>query len=193
MKRISYRILHVATNLGLRPGGVERLGASGELSDSDIWISTGRGVPQIGNLEDLGPFVRDQACVLYGHHDRDFQLTHGSDDVYTASMLVRNLNEVRAAGLADAANHAIARFKESGVDRVWVHLDADCLADDLMPAVDWRVVGGFTPEEVIALARSLIGSGLVSGIDITIYNPSLDTSEYAAGKVLRDVVVLILR
>jgi arginase len=169
------------------------LNGSGELSDSDVWISTGRGVPQIGNLEGLGPFVKDQACVLYGHRDRDFQRTHGSDDVYTTSMLVRNLNEVRAAGLTDAANHALARFKDSGVDRVWMHLDADCLADDSMPAVDWRVVGGFTPEEVVALARTLISSGLVSGIDITIYNPGLDTPEYSAGKVLRDVVVSILR
>jgi arginase len=61
------------------------LNGSGELSDSDIWISTGRGVPQIGNLEDLAPFVRDQACVLYGHRDRDFQLTHGSDVGFTGN------------------------------------------------------------------------------------------------------------
>ena len=169
------------------------LNGSGELSDSDIWISTGRGVPQIGNLEGRSPFVKDQACVLYGHRDRDFQLKQRSDDVYRTSMLVRNLAEVRAAGIPDAANHAIARFRDSGVDRVWLHLDADCLEDNLMPAVDWRVAGGFTPKEVIALTKSLIGSGLVSGMDITIYNPGLDTREYSAGKALRDVLVSILR
>jgi Arginase family len=144
----------------------------------------------------LGPFVKDQACVLHLPAPPLVWQRHqyyGSDDVYTTSLLVRNLYEVRAAGLTDAANHALARFKDSGVDRVWMHLDADCLADDLMPAVDWRVVGGFTPEEVVALARTLISSGLVSGIDITIYNPGLDTPEYSAGKVLRDVVVSILR
>jgi arginase len=169
------------------------LNGSGELSDSDIWISTGRGVPEIGNLEGYSPFVSDQACVLYGHRDREFQLAHRSDDVYTTSMLVRNLSEVRAAGIPDAANHAIARFRDSGVDRVWLHLDADCLADDLMPAVDWRVPGGFTAEEVIGLAKSLINSGLVFGMDVTIYNPGLDTPEYAAGRVLKDVLVSILR
>jgi len=119
-------------------------------------------------------------------------LTHASDDVYTTAILVRNLNEVRAAGIADAANHAIAFLRASGVDRVWLHLDADCLSDNLMPAVDWRVEGGFTPEEVISLARSLIGSRLLTGMDVTIYNPGLDTTNYAAGKILSDVVVSIL-
>lgn len=166
---------------------------SGELSDSDIWISTGRGVPEIGNLEGYNPFVRDHACVLYGHRDREFQMAHRSDDVYTTSMLVRNLNEVRAASITDAAKHAIARLRDSEVDRVWLHLDADCLADDLMPAVDWRVPGGFTPQEVIGLARPLIDSGLVAGMDITIYNPGLDSPEYSAGRVLKDVSVAILR
>jgi len=38
----------------------------------------------------------------------------------------------------------------------------------------------------------LIGSGLVKGIDVTIYNPGLDTIGCAAGKTLRDVVASIL-
>ncbi|HET9408790.1 MAG TPA: arginase family protein [Candidatus Sulfotelmatobacter sp.] len=165
---------------------------AGELSESDIWIATGRGVPQIGNLEGRSPLVKDQACVLYGHRDRDLQLKHKSDDVYTTPMLVRNLGEVRAAGISDAANHAIAFLRASGVDRAWLHLDADCLSDELMPAVDWRVRGGFTAEEVVGLAKPLINSGLVAGMDVTIYNPSLDTPEHAAGKNLADVVVSIL-
>ena len=165
---------------------------SGELSDSDLWIASGRGVPAIASLENLGPFVNDRSCVIYGHRDRDFQLKHASDDVYATPMLVRNLNEVRAAGIAVAANHAVAFLRGSSVDRVWLHLDADCLSDELMPAVDWRVEGGLTPEEVVGLARPLIGSGLVKGMDVTIYNPSLDTLEHAAGKTLRDVVASIL-
>ena len=75
---------------------------SGELSDSDIWIATGRGVPQIGDLEGLSPFVKDEACVIYGHRDREFQIANRSDDVYATAMLVRNLGEVRAAGVAEA-------------------------------------------------------------------------------------------
>jgi arginase len=107
-------------------------------------------------------------------------------------MLVRNLAEIRAAGVEDAANHAAAFLAAECLDRVWLHLDADCLDDAVMPAVDWRVQGGLTPGEVVSLARPLVSSGLIAGMDVTIYNPALDTEELAAGRVLLDVVASIL-
>jgi len=165
---------------------------TGELSDSDLWITTGHGPDVISDLEGHRPLVPAESCVVYGHRDRAQQLRDGSQDVYREPMLVRNLAELRAAGIEDAANHAAAFLAATGVDRVWLHLDADCIDDELMPAVDWRVDGGLTPSEVVGLARPLVRSGLIAGIDITIYNPSLDTADCAAGRVLRDVVVAIL-
>jgi arginase len=165
---------------------------TGELSDSDLWIATGHGPEVIADIEGLGPLVRTTACVVYGHRDRQEQLEAGSRDVYREPMLVRNLDELRAAGIEDAANHAIAFLAAKNVDRIWLHLDADCLDDGAMPAVDWRVPGGLAPEEVIGLARPLVQSGLVSGIDITIYNPSLDSDDFAAGRVLLEVLASIL-
>jgi arginase len=165
---------------------------TGELSDSDLWIATGHGPAVIADLEGLGPLVSPRACVVYGHRDRAEQLRDGSQDVYREPMLVRNLGEIRAAGVSDAANHAVAFLAAERVDRVWLHLDADCLDDALMPAVDWRVEGGLTPSEVVGLARPLMSSGLIAGMDITIYNPSLDTERLAAGRVLVDVVESIL-
>lgn len=164
----------------------------GELSDSDLWIATGRGVPAISNLEGRGPLVDDRACVVYGHRDRTFQLEHDSDDVYATPMLVRNLAEVRAAKIDNAVRHAAAFLKASGAERVWLHLDADCLSDDIMPAVDWRVAGGFTADEVIGLARPLVASGLIAGMDVTIYNPGLDSTDFHAGNVLCSAVAAIL-
>lgn len=165
---------------------------SGELSDSDLWIATGHGPALIADIEGLGPLVPTRACVVYGHRDRAEQLKLGSRDVYREPMLVRNLGELRAAGIEDAANHAIAFLSTQGVDRVWLHLDADCLHDEVMPAVDWRVEDGLRPDEVIGLARPLVQRGLVCGIDVTIYNPSLDSGDFAAGRVLLDVLVSIL-
>jgi arginase len=165
---------------------------TGELSDSDLWIATGHGPDVIADLEGRRPLVSPEACVVYGHRDRALQLRDGSRDVYREPMLVRNLGEIRAAGVEDAANHAVAFLAAAGVDRVWLHLDADCLDDALMPAVDWRVPGGLTPSEVVGLARPLVSSGLIAGMDVTIYNPALDTEELAAGRVLLDVVASIL-
>jgi arginase len=165
---------------------------TGELSDSDLWIATGHGPDVIADLEGLRPLVRPEACVVYGHRDRALQLESGSRDVYSEPMLVRNLNELRAAGLGDAANHAAAFLAAQGVDRVWLHLDADCLDDELMPAVDWRLDGGLSDTEVVSLARPLVQRGLITGMDVTIYNPSLDSDDLAAGRVLVDVLAAIL-
>jgi arginase len=165
---------------------------TGELSDSDLWIATGHGPDVIADLEGRRPLVSPEACIIYGHRDRALQLRNDSRDVYREPMLVRNLGEIRAAGVEDAANHAAAFLAAERLDRVWLHLDADCLDDAVMPAVDWRVPGGLTPGEVVSLARPLVSSGLIAGMDVTIYNPALDTEELAAGRVLLDVVASIL-
>ncbi len=78
------------------------------------------------------------------------------------------------------------------VTRALQHLDSDCLDDRLMPAVDWRLDGSLTTSEVIGLARPLVSSGVIAGLDVTIYNPSLVTDHHAAGRVLLDVVQAIL-
>jgi arginase len=165
---------------------------TGELSDSDLWIATGHGPALIADLEGLGPLVAPEACVVYGHRDRAEQLEGGSNDVYREPMLVRNLAELRAARMDNAANHAAAFLAAKELDRVWLHLDADCLDDALMPAVDWRIEGGLAPAELVALARPLLQSGLIAGMDVTIYNPSLDSGDFAAGRVLLEVIEQIL-
>jgi arginase len=165
---------------------------SGELSDSDLWLATGRGSSPLANLEGRGPLFEDRCCVVYGHRDRAAQLAGGSDDVYETPMLVRNLGELRAAGMAASATHAQAFLASAAPDRVWLHIDADCLHDDIMPAVDWRQPDGLLPTEVVELAQPLIASGCIVGLDVTIYNPSLDTPDRAAAHVLVDLLTALL-
>lgn len=161
---------------------------SGELSDSDLWLATGRGTTVLSDLERRGALFDDRRCVVYGHRDRAQQLTGGSDDVYGTSMLVRSLDELRAAGMGASGANAAAFLQASGAERVWLHLDADCLHDDVMPAVDWRLPDGLQPHEVVALSAPLLAAGLVSGMDVTIYNPALDAPDRLAGRVLTELV-----
>jgi arginase family enzyme len=49
-----------------------------------------------------------------------------------------------------------------------------------------------TPEEVAGLVRPLIEAELLTGIDVTIYNPALDTGDLAAGRVLLEVLEAVL-
>jgi arginase len=73
-----------------------------------------------------------------------------------------------------------------------MHLDADCLDDGLMPAVDYRLPGGLSREEVDAILRAALGMGRCVGLEVAIYSPALD-ADGSAGRQLADVLVGALR
>jgi len=98
------------------------------------------------------------------------------------------IEQVRAVGVAEAAEQALRAL---GVDRLegfWIHLDADVLDDAIMPAVDYRMPGGLGWDELSALLRVLTGSGAMVGINIGIFNPRLD----ADGSVARRLAACLV-
>ena len=56
-----------------------------------------------------------------------------------------------------------------------MHLDADVLDDAIMPAVDYRMPGGLSWEELATILQAAIASGHAIGLNITIFNPQLDS------------------
>ena len=72
-----------------------------------------------------------------------------------------------------------------------IHLDADCLDDVIMPAVDFRVPG-VSWDELGAALRVALASGKAVGLEITIYNPRLD-EDGSAGRGLADLLAAVLR
>jgi arginase len=60
-----------------------------------------------------------------------------------------------------------------------------------MPAVDYHLPGGLDWSELAALLRPLAASPALLGVDVTIYNPSLDPGHAHAPAIvglLRDVL-----
>jgi arginase len=60
-----------------------------------------------------------------------------------------------------------------------------------MPAVDFRLPGGLSPQELESVLKMALDSGRAVGIEVTIYNPDLD-KDGSAGKLLTDVLVTAL-
>ena len=58
---------------------------------------------------------------------------------------------------------------------VWRSAGAtDVLDDAVMPAVDYRLAGGLSWEELTRVLRVAVQSGRAVGLEVTIYNPQLD-------------------
>jgi arginase len=151
----------------------------------DLALATGHGPPEVGDVEGLSPLIRAEDAVIVGFRDQEEQARDGSQALPTA-LLALDLAAVRASGAAAAAERALAHLTRPGApDRFWIHIDADVLDDAVMPAVDYRLPGGLSLDELAAILAAAMATGRVGGVEVTIYNPALDPSGAAGAGLTR--------
>lgn len=163
---------------------------NGEAASMDLAFVTGHGPALVTNLEGRAPLVRDTDAVAFGFRDAEEQAEYGSQPL-PASLRSFDLATVRRMGAAGAAREAVAHLSRAELEGFWIHIDADCLDDDLMPAVDYRIPDGLQLEELETVLRQALDSGRAVGLEVTIYNPSLDP-EGRAGQRLADLLARVL-
>jgi arginase len=103
---------------------------------------------------------------------------------------VRDAVEVARAGPARIAGEVLERLDSH--PGFWVHVDADVLHDDIMPAVDSREPGGLSYEALVELLRPLLTSPRALGVEFTIYDPDRDP-EGTVGRAFTAALVEALR
>jgi arginase len=157
---------------------------NGEVASMELAVATGREPAVLADLEGHRPLVREEDIVVFGSRDAVTAAQHGSPDVRETAMHVLDLADVRRSGVGAAAREAVATLEASGVAGFWIHLDADVLSDDVMPAVDYRMPGGLQPDELTDALAVALASPLAAGIDVTIYNPTLDDADRSAARAL---------
>ncbi|MDQ3697667.1 MAG: arginase family protein [Gemmatimonadota bacterium] len=161
---------------------------NGEVASMELAVVTGREPAVLADLDGLRPLVREEDVVVFGFRDAESAAEYGSPDVRQTAMHVFDLTEVRRLGAAAAAREGLAALQANGVDGFWVHLDADVLNDEVMPAVDYRMPDGLWPEELTEALSVVLASPVAVGIDVTIYNPMFDNAERSAGRALARAV-----
>jgi len=159
----------------------------GEVASMDLALATGHGPGKLGNLEGMAPLVRDEDVVAFGFRDHGDQRESGSQPV-AQDVLVIDIHGVHDLGIAEATRQALARVTRPELEGFFIHFDADCLDDAIMPAVEYRIPGGLKRDEAVTVLRAAIGSGRAIGLEVTIYNPSLDP-DGSAGRLLADLLV----
>jgi len=164
---------------------------NGEAASMDLAFVTGFGPKEVTELEGIRPLVNPCDVVVFGYRDHLDQKQYGSQGL-PQELLAFDLPKIREIGIAKAAHEAMAYLTGPELDGFWIHVDADCLDDALMPAVDYRLPGGLSVEDLKAVLFIAIHSGKAVGLDITVYNPTLD-SNGEAGKLLTDLIVNVLR
>jgi arginase len=162
---------------------------NGEAASMDLALATGRGPSVVAELDDGGALVRDEDVVVFGRRDAEEAEAAGSQRIEDTGIAVLDLATVRARGAAVAARDALARVGRSELDGFWVHLDCDVLDDAVMPAVDYRLPGGLSWVELETVLQLAVGTGRAVGLEVTIFNPALDTD----GSITRALVACLVR
>jgi len=130
-----------------------------------------------------GPLVRASDVSMIG--PRDNPAWYAGDDVARArdAMQMLLLADLRRMGMAAAGDAVAARLDRPRLAGAWIHCDVDVLNDDVMPAVDSRQPDGLSYDELDALLRPILDSGVVVGMHLTIYDPDRDP-DLVAGRAL---------
>src|SRR5262245_10060199 len=161
---------------------------NGEVASMDLAIVSGRGPDVIANIDGLKPLVRDEDIVAFGFRDEEQQREYGSQDIRATDIHTYELEQVRALGVKAAAEQVIGKLQKNKLGGFWIHLDADVLNDEIMPAVDYRLVGGLEWSELSALLKTLISSGQAIGINVGIFNPRLDSDGSIAREFTKSLI-----
>jgi arginase len=163
---------------------------NGEAASMDLAFATGHGPALLTDIEGQRPLVREEDTVVFGFRDADEQAEYGSQPLPPA-IRAFDLQAVRRLGVDEAARQAVAHLCRDELQGFFIHVDADCLDDALMPAVDYRLPGGLSWHELVTALRTALASGRVMGLEVAIYNPMLDKSG-RAGRGLVDALATAL-
>jgi arginase len=158
---------------------------NGEAASMDLAFATGYGPELLVDLEGRRPLVRAEDTVAFGFRDREEQVRYRSQPL-PAELLAFELATIRRIGVDRAARAAVEHLSRPELDGFFIHVDADCLNDAIMPAVDYRIPDGLSLDELKVALTIALASGRATGLELTIYNPNLDP-DGSAGRALADV------
>jgi arginase len=163
---------------------------NGEGASMDLAFVTGYGPALLTDIEGRAPLVRPEDAVAFAFRDHEDQAKSGSQPL-PPELRAYDLHAVHRMGVESAARAAIDHLMRAELDGFFIHLDADCLDDAIMPAVDFRIPGGLSWNELGAALDIALTSGKAVGLEVTIYNPRLD-EDGTAGRGLADVLAAAL-
>lgn len=183
--------------LGLRQGGRARVGLvyfdghsdfatlaeshSGSAASMNLALATGRLDTPLARLDGTRPLVHAADVVHIG--SRDEGEPYGHAELAPAGILTLSQRVVEAKGVDEALTEVFARV--SSIDAgFWVHFDVDVLDPEVMPAVDSPIPGGLDLEEAAALLSPVVRHPLALGLQVTIYDPTIDPDRRCASRIV---------
>lgn len=162
---------------------------TGEVADMDLAIVTGRGPDILSNINHTMPYVADQRVIHVGQRDWEETKKFGSQDIRDTTIKCISFADIEKNGTEISGKEMLQHFNRIDADGFWIHFDTDVLNDDINPAVDYRLPGGLSFEQAEYFISSLLQTGKIKGMSVTIYNAALDTT----GEIAKNITASLGR
>ncbi len=155
----------------------------------DLAIVTGHAPGGLDDLRGRRPYVREEDVALFGFtHSAEDSRDFATERLNATRMHRTPASEVRSTGAAWAARASLAALDLTALEGVWVHLDADVLDSDVMPAVDSPNPHGLSFDELREAMAVFLAEPKVVGLEVTIYDPDLDPGGAAGDRLAATLV-----
>jgi arginase len=154
----------------------------GSVGGEALALVTGLG-GLLAELDGTRPYLRPSDTVVVGLRPGD----EAADEAAAAGLRLIDAPTVAHDPIA-AADRALAVVDAADLDGFWIHVDADVLDPQIMPAVDSPEPGGLSYDDLTVVLGRLLSSPRAAGLDVAIYDPDLDPSLHG-GRQLTDTLV----
>ncbi|KUJ59634.1 arginase [Flavobacteriaceae bacterium CRH] len=153
-------------------GGVGGMAAS---------IVTGNGHQKLTNILNLSPYIKEENLWCVGNREYDDEY---ENEIRNSTATYLSLDALRKQGISNCIQSFLSEVANKNLDGFWLHIDVDVLNDSVMPCVDSPTPGRLTYAEFNELTSYLFQNEKLSGLEITILDPDLDS----IGKYTKDFV-----
>jgi arginase len=157
---------------------------TGEIADMDLAIVSGNGPALLTDINMLRPYVNYEDIIHLGQRDQEETTRFDSPDIRLTGIRCFSEDVVRSQGVEKIVDQMMQTLERSSSEQLWIHFDTDVLDDKLNPAVDYRLPGGLSVEEVCRVISAVLGTGKCVGMTVTIYNPRLDIDRTACENII---------
>jgi arginase len=155
---------------------------SGSACSMNLALATGRAAEErLAHLSHDGPLVRGEHVVHIARRDDD-EPAYGWKALVSNGILDLSRATIANAGIAGTADAALGRVRglEAGF---WTAFDVDVLDPTLMPAVDSPIPGGLDLDQAAGLLGCLLHHPRALGLQVSIYDPTLDPRRSGAAQL----------
>lgn len=150
----------------------------------DLALATGFGPNKLVNINGLSPYFEEKNVFCVGDKESDpdyVKLIKNSQINYY------DLINLKKIGGQKIVEQFIEHVDQHNLDGFFVHLDVDILSSTIMPSVDCPDTRGVNYEELVVILKELLSSPKIVGIEITIFDPSLDKDGMIVKKFIEEI------